>query len=66
MNSEEKENWADVHYRMNEEGFHYCFENYSSFDEIDDEEFHRLRLQYIKSAKELENYIKNKYKESLY
>ena len=57
---EELENWENVKYRMREEGFDYCFRSYSFFEEIEDEEFHKLRLKYIKTAKKLETYIKEK------
>lgn len=59
---EEKENWKMVQYRKNNEGFHYCFKSYSTFDEIKDEEFHKLRKQYLKIADKLNNYIENKVK----
>ena len=52
-----KENLSDVQYRMDEEGFDYCFRCYSDFEEIEDPRFHELRLAYIKAAEELENYI---------
>jgi hypothetical protein len=45
---------------MDEEGFDYCFESYSRWDEIKDEEFHRLRLGFLQSMEELRNYIDNK------
>jgi hypothetical protein len=54
------EDYQMVQYRMEAEGFHYCFNNYSSFEEIEDEEFHKLRLKYLKSAKKLKKYINNK------
>lgn len=57
MTYEEIENWNDVKYRMEEEGFHYCFKHYSSFNEINDEKFHELRLKYLESARLLEEYI---------
>jgi hypothetical protein len=63
MTHDELENWQSVQYRMDEEGFDYCFENYSSWDEIKDEEFHRLRLEFLKSMKELREYINNKVEE---
>jgi hypothetical protein len=47
--------------KMRDEGFDYCFRHYSSFDEIKDEKFHELRLQYIEIAEELENYVKTSY-----
>ena len=52
--------WESVAYRMKAEGFHYCFEWYSTFEEIEDEKFHELRLAYLKAASELENYVSNK------
>lgn len=65
MTTEEKEEWEYVYYKMMEEGFHYCFKHYSSFEDIKDEEFHRLRTNYLKSANDLEEYIKNKYNEEV-
>jgi hypothetical protein len=64
MTYEEAENWNNVHYRMDAEGFHYCFEHYSSFKEIKDEKFHELREKYLEVAKELEEYVKNKVNEA--
>jgi hypothetical protein len=52
-----------VRYRMSSEGFHYCFESYSSFEEIEDDKFHDLRNEYLRVSKELENYVKNKISE---
>jgi hypothetical protein len=60
MDKDEKEIWENVQYRMDAEGFHYCFDGYSSWEEIQDEEFHILRLNYLKSAKLLEEYINDK------
>lgn len=42
---------------VDNEGFDYCFRNYSSFQDIKDEKFHELREAYKKAADELENYI---------
>ena len=61
MTTEEKEEWEYVYRKMLNEGFHYCFKHYSSFKDIKDEEFHRLKTNYLQSANELEEYIKNKY-----
>lgn len=48
------------------EGFNYTFRDYSSFEEIKDEEFHRLRIAYIDAAQALENYIGwTKYEEEM-
>lgn len=65
MTPEELENWEYVKYKMDEEGFHYCFVHYSNFEEIKDEEFHRLRKEFIKYSKELEKYVNNKCKEDI-
>jgi hypothetical protein len=65
MTPEEKEEWEHVYYRMENEGFHYCFKHYSRFEEIKDEEFHRLRINYLQSANELEEYISNKNNEEV-
>jgi hypothetical protein len=54
------ENFQMVKYRIKNEGFHYCFKHYSSFEEIEDENFHELRKQYLESAKQLEKYIIDK------
>lgn len=65
MNWEEKENWEMVSYRMREEGFHYCFESYSNFDEIKDDKFHELRKEYLRISKELEDYVNSKANEEV-
>ena len=57
---EERYNWEDIQYRMDAEGFHYCFDGYSSWEEITDTEFHELRLKYLEVAKQLEEYVNNK------
>jgi hypothetical protein len=54
------EDFEYVRVMMNQEGFHYCFANYSSFSEIKDEKFHELREQYLKAANELEKYVGDK------
>jgi hypothetical protein len=46
---DELENWQSVQYRMDAEGFDYCFEDYSDWNEIEDEKFHELRLGFLKS-----------------
>ena len=48
---------------MDEEGFDYCFEGYSHWDEIKDEEFHRLRLEFLRTMSDLRNYIEKKVEE---
>ncbi len=49
---------------MEEEGVDYCFRCYSKFLEIEDEKFHELRMKYIASIKELEEYIDKKIDEN--
>ena len=53
-------NFRAVQYRMDNEGIDYCFEKYSSFEEIEDEEFHKLRLEFLDSMKEIRSYVENK------
>ena len=60
MTEEELEDWQMVQYRMDNEGIDYCFEHYSSFEEIKDEEFHKLRLELLESMKKIREYVKNK------
>ena len=60
LEEDDLELWESVQYRMDEEGFDYCFESYSHWDEIKDEEFHRLRLEFLRTMNELRNYIDNK------
>ena len=58
------EDWGVLYYKMDDEGFDYCFRGYSTWNEIKDFEFQKLRVQYVKAANKLENYIKEKYEES--
>lgn len=51
--------------KMRVEGFHYCFKHYSKFEEIDDDKFHELRENYLKSADELKNYIETRLEDLL-
>jgi hypothetical protein len=60
MTEEELEDWQMVQYRMDNEGIDYCFEHYSSFEEIKDEEFHKLRLGFLESMKKIREYVKDK------
>ena len=57
---DELDGFENVRYRMDAEGFHYCFESYSSFEKVEEEKFHELRKQYLKSSKELEEYVFSK------
>jgi hypothetical protein len=63
MTEDELEYWQSVQYRMDAEGFDYCFVSYSDWDEIKDEEFHRLRLGFLQHMKELRQYIDSKVEE---
>lgn len=54
------EDWEYVQHKMENEGFHYCFACYSDFNDIIDEEFHRLRKAYLEAAEQLEKYVDNK------
>ncbi len=60
MTEDELENWQRVQYRMDDEGIDYCFESYSSWNEIKDEEFHRLRLGFLQYMKEIREYVDKK------
>ena len=60
MTEEEFENWQSVDYRIRNEGIDYCFEHYSRFEEIKDEEFHKLRLEFLESMKKIREYVKSK------
>jgi hypothetical protein len=63
MTEDELEYWQSVQYRMENEGIDYCFEHYSRWDEIKDEEFHRLRLGFLQYMKEIREYIDKKVEE---
>lgn len=53
-------NFRDVKYRIENEGIDYCFEHYSSFKEIEDEQFHELRLEFLNNMSKLRSYVDNK------
>jgi hypothetical protein len=57
---DELEKFEMVRYRMDAEGFHYCFKHYSSFKEVQDEKFHELRRKYLEISQELEEYVHSK------
>ena len=57
---DELEKFEMVRYRMENEGFHYCFKHYSSFKEVEDEKFHELRRKYLEISNELEEYVHSK------
>lgn len=55
-----KSTWEDVEYRMDAEGFDYCFDGYSDWKDIDDERFHTLIQNYLEAKQELEDYVLSK------
>jgi hypothetical protein len=57
---EDLDNFKAVKYRMNSEGIDYCFNGYSNWDDIEDEEFHKLRLEFLDSMKKIHEYVYNK------
>jgi hypothetical protein len=60
MTEEELENWESVKYRMKQEGIEYCFKHYSTFEEIEDEEFHKLRLELLNTMEKIHDYVNYK------
>ena len=57
------DNFRSVQYRMRNEGIDYCFEKYSSFEEIEDEEFHKLKNEFLDSMKKIRSYVDDKVEE---
>lgn len=57
---EEIDKFNFVRTQISNEGLDNTFRNYSNFPEIEDEEFHKLRLYYLQHAKLLEEYINKK------
>lgn len=57
---EELEDWYNLEYRMDNEGFEYCFRQYSDFDEIKDEEFHKLRQTVIANMENMRNMVRDR------
>lgn len=56
----ELENWSSVKYRMDNEGLEYCFKHYSNFDEIQDEEFHKLRQTLLANMEKMRNLVRGR------
>ena len=61
--SEQLESFESVKYRMKAEGVDYCFIHYSSFEDVKDEQFHKLRLAYIKASEDIQAYVNTKIEE---
>jgi hypothetical protein len=57
---DELDQWKMVRYRMDDEGMEYCFRHYSSFSDIENDEFHRLRLNLIQLMDQMEQFVENK------
>ena len=53
MKKKERE---EVQAIVGNEGFDYAFRHYTSFEEITDPEFHRLRKAYVEAAEALAEY----------
>ena len=60
---QELDNWHNVDYRMDNEGLEYCFKQYSSFEEIEDEEFHKMRLSLIYQMNAIRSFVKKRIEE---
>jgi hypothetical protein len=52
------EKYQNVVYRIEDEGVGYTFKNYSTFDEIEDKEFHKLRKYLIQHIDLMDFYLK--------
>ncbi len=65
MAKENKRTVRDVLDYVENEGFDYCFTSYSTFDDVEDEEFHQLRKAYMKAANKLEKYLEKFREEDL-
>jgi hypothetical protein len=57
---DELDKWEMVRYRMSDEGIEYCFKHYSTFSEIEDEQFHSKREKLIELMVDIEEYVQNK------
>ena len=57
---EELEKYQNVVYRIESEGVGYTFKHYSTFDEIEDKEFHKLRKYLIEHIDLMEYYLKKR------
>ena len=55
---EELEKYQNVVYRIDSEGVGYTFKNYSTYEEIEDKEFHKLRKYLIQHIDLMDFYLK--------
>ena len=60
MSEEELEDWQMVRYRMDNEGLEYCFKHYSSFEEIKNEEFHKLRKELLEIMEKMRTFVEER------
>lgn len=60
MSKESLEDFKYIKARIKQEGFHYCFVHYSDFEDINDAEFHKKRVDCLKAMSDLTNYINDK------
>ena len=60
---EELEKFQMVAYRIDSEGVGYAFKHYSTFEEIEDKEFHKLRRYLIQHIDLMDFYLKKKINE---
>lgn len=42
---------------LTDEGLEYCFLHYSNFKEVEDEEFHALRKEFVDACNKLSEYV---------
>lgn len=57
---EELEKYQNVVYRIEDEGVGYTFKRYSTFEEIEDEEFHKLRKYLTQHIDLMDFYLKKR------
>jgi len=50
--------FTNLFYKIDYEGFDYALREYSDWSEIEDPEFHRLRSAFVTAAEKLEGYIR--------
>ncbi len=62
-NRDQQEAIESLLFKIEDEGFDYCFDGYSNWNEIEDKEFHRLRIKYLATKKELVEYIQDNFGE---
>ena len=63
---DELDKWEAVRYRMEAEGMDYCFRSSSSFEEIENEEFHLKREKLISLMVEMVEYVEQMITEAEY